>query len=121
MLQTSITVCPALLHIIAHVSFLYATFHTLSLESLNSRTGFPVCVSNSLTRPSFPPVTKKLLSNCNDVTDESWAAMRCRTFLVFRQKVMTRPSDPPVARMVGESCSWHTNAVCPCKSAKHCL
>lgn len=34
---------------------------------------------------------------------------------------MTRPSEPPVARMVGESCSWHTRAVCPCKSARQFL
>ena len=72
------TVFLALLHIIAQTFPVYPTFQILSAGSVKSLTYLPVFVSNSLTLPSFPPVTRKFSSNWRVVTDESWAATRWR-------------------------------------------
>lgn len=102
--QTSITTLPCLLHMIAHVSHENATFHTISLTSVNSRTYSQVPESLSKrkrrTIPSLPPVTRKRSLACKAVTELSCEARRCTTsyFPGERVNVITRPSDPPEMR-----------------------
>jgi hypothetical protein len=110
-LQISTVVFPARRHMIAHTSRLNTTFHTVSLGAVISRTYAPEPTSNKRTRPSFPPVTRNCSSNCNDVTDESCAAIRVCTRRSGSAKASTRPSAPPVTSVCGVSCREHTSAV----------
>jgi hypothetical protein len=120
-LNSSNTVLPFLLHKTAHMSFLNVTLHTASEGFDSSRIKFPVLISHSLTLPSLPPDRMNRSSNCNDVTELSWAQMRWRHLYVERSKMMTRPSDPPVTRISPESCNCPTSDVCPCSRAIHSL
>ena len=73
---TSMTVRPFFSAIATHFSSSKATRQTASPWVTSSRTRWPVLRSQTLTRPSLPPLTILVSSNCKLVTLLSWAARR---------------------------------------------
>jgi hypothetical protein len=71
---TSITVLPFRLAMMTHFSSSKTTLQTASAGWLSSLTRVPFFRSQTFTRPSLPPDTILELSNCNEVTELSWAA-----------------------------------------------
>jgi hypothetical protein len=75
--HTSMMVLPPRLAMMTAFSSSNTTLHTASAGLLNSRTRVPFLTSQTLTRPSLPPLTILVLSNCKlvyyheQLTDES--------------------------------------------------
>lgn len=73
---TSMIVLPLRLHSRTHLSSLKVTLQTASHGSASSLISLPVGRSQSLTLPSFPPVTMNCSLNCRQVTELSCAHSR---------------------------------------------
>lgn len=119
--QTSIIVLEVRIAKITAFSSSNATLHTASAGLESSQTRRPVRRSQTLTRPSLPPLTMRVSSNCSEVTLLSWAARRWTHAFLSRLHTRTEPSDPPVTSVVPRICSWPTSEVWPCKTAKQVL
>lgn len=74
--HTSMIVLPPLAAMMTAFSSSKTTRHTASAGELSSRTSVPFLRSQTLTRPSDPPLTMRVLSNCRLVTLLSCAANR---------------------------------------------
>lgn len=118
---TSITVRPCLKARATHFSSSNATLQTASPCAMSSRTRCPVLRSQIFTRPSLPPLTTRVSSNCKLVTLLSCAARRWIGVIFSNDHTRTDPSDPPVTRVSPRICSWPTSDVWPWRIARHSL
>jgi hypothetical protein len=103
--QTSMIVRFDRLAMTTHFSSSNATLHTASAGAVSSRTNCPVLRSQTLTRPSLPPLTTRVSSNCRLVTLLSCAANRCIGAIFSNDQTLTDPSDPPVTKVFPRICN----------------